>query len=153
MNGLVIKKLSEENFEDFVYLIEKLAEYEKLETPDEKAKIRLRNDGLSSNPKFEAYLGRINNRYICYIIYYMAYSSFLALPTLFLEDIFVLKEYRKKGVGQKMLDFCIKLAKEKKCGRIDLCILDWNTPSIQFFEKNNAKRLNWLFYRMDIGNS
>ena len=83
----------------------------------------------------------------------MAYSSFLALPALFLEDIFVLEEYRKKGFGQKMLDFCIKLAKEKKCGRIDLCILDWNTPSIQFFEKNNAKRLNWLFYRMDIGNS
>ena len=152
MNGLVIKKLSEENFEDFVYLIEKLAEYEKLEPPDKNAKIRLRNDGLSSNPKFEAYLGRINNRYICYIIYYMAYSSFLALPTLFLEDIFVLKEYRKKGVGQKMLDFCIKLAKEKKCGRIDLCILDWNTPSIQFFEKNNAKRLNWLYYRINLRN-
>jgi len=152
MNELIIERLSEENFEDFVYLIEKLAEYEKLKPPNEQAKIRLRNDGLSSNPKFEAYLGKIDGKYVGYIIFYMAYSSFLALPALFLEDIFVFEEYRKKGVGQKMLDFCAKLAKEKKCGRIDLCILDWNIPSIKFFEKNNAKSLNWLYYRINLRN-
>lgn len=152
MKNLVIEKLSKGNFDNFVYLIKKLAEYEKLEPPNKKAVKRLKKDGLSNNPKFEAFLSRINNDYVGYIIYFMAYSSFRALPTLFLEDFFVIEEYRKKGIGQKMFDFCVKQAKARKCGRIDLCIFDWNTPSINFFEKNNAKRLNYLFYRINLVN-
>ena len=149
-NNLIIEKLSERNFDGFVGLIVKLADYEKLKAPDNKAKKRLKKDGLSKNPKFEAFLGRINNEYVSYIIYFMAYSSFRAFPTLFLEDFFVLQEYRKKGIGQKMFDFCVKQAKTMKCGRIDLCILDWNKPSINFFEKNNAKHLSWMFYRREL---
>ena len=151
MKNSIIEKLSAKNFGNFTYLIERLAEYEKLAPPNDKAKKRLRKDGLSKNPKFEAFLAKLNNEYAGYLIYYMTYSSFLALPTLFLEDIFILKEYRKSGIGQNLLNLCLRKAKEKGCGRIDLCILDWNNPSINFFEKNNAKRLNWLFYRIDVG--
>ena len=102
MKNIIIEKFSAKNFGNFTYLIEKLAEYEKLAPPNEKAKKRLRKDGLSKNPKFEAFLAKLNNEYV-------------------------------------------------GCGRIDLCILDWNKPSINFFEKNNAKHLNWLFYRIDVG--
>lgn len=151
-NKLIIEKLSGKNFDSFVGLIVKLADYEKLKAPDKEAKKRLKKDGLSKNPKFEASLGRIKNEYVGYMIYFMAYSSFRALPTLFLEDFFVLQEHRKKGIGQKMFDFCVKQAKARKCGRIDLCIFDWNRPSINFFEKNNAKRLNYLFYRINLVN-
>ena len=147
---IVLEKISNKNFDDFLFLVEKLAEYEKLDPPDDEAKIRLRNDGLSKNPKYEAYLAKINDKAIAYIIYFMSYSSFLALPTLYLEDIFVLKEYRKKGIGQKLFNFCVKKADEKKCGRIEWHVLDWNKPGINFYEKNMARHLKeWKYYRLD----
>jgi len=144
-----IVKINHENFNDFLYLIDKLAEYEKLTPPDRQAKHRLRIDGLHTPNKYEAYLAELNDSYIGYVIYFMNYSSFLALPTLYLEDIFVLKEYRKLGIGQKLFNFCVKKANEKNCGRIEWHVLDWNKLGQDFYEKNNAKHLsNWMYYRL-----
>ena len=149
-NKFQIEKLSEKNFNEFAKLMKIFADFEKLSPPDANARLRLKKDGLGRNPKYEAYLGKIGGKYVAYTMFFMAYSSFKALPTLFLEDIFILKKYRRKGIGQKMLDFCVKTAKERKCGRIDGYILDWNTPSINFFEKNNAEHPNWVFYRINL---
>ena len=147
---LTFEKISNKNFEEFLFLVEKLAEYEKLDSPNKQAKLRLKRDGLSRDPKYEAYLTKIDNKYIGYIIYFMTYSSFLALPTLYIEDIFLLKKYRGEGFGQKMFNFCIKKAKEKNCGRIEFCVLHWNKPAIDFYEKNNAKPLKeWVYYRLE----
>jgi len=146
---LIIEKINHENFNDFLYLIDKLAEYEKLDPPNRKAKHRLRVDGLHENPKYEAYLAKIKDTYVGYIIYFMNYSSFLALPTLYLEDIFVLKEQREEGVGQNLFNFCVKKAKEKNCGRVEWHVLDWNKLGIDFYEKNHAEHLSdWLYYRL-----
>jgi len=90
-NEFIIEKISETNFNQFIHLLKALANYEKLDPPDEQAQIRLKKDGLSENPKYEAYLGYVNGKPIGYIIYFFTYSSFLALPTLYLEDIFVLE--------------------------------------------------------------
>ena len=146
---LIIEPIKNSNFDEFLKLIVKLAEYEKLTPPDEKAKIQLRKDGLSKKPKYEAYVGKINEKYVGYIIFFMTYSSILAKQTLYLEDIFVLNEYRKKGIGQKLFNFIISKAKERNCGRIEWHVLDWNQVGIKFYEKNNAKLLsNWLLYRL-----
>ncbi len=145
---LIIERISESNFDDFIYLIEKLAEYEKLDPPDAQAKIRLKRDGLSEDPKYEAYLGFLNGKPIGYIIFFFTYSSFLALPTLYLEDIFILKDYRREGFGQKMFNFCVKQAQIRGCGRMEWCVLTWNEPAIKFYEKIGASRLNWYFYRL-----
>ena len=90
---LRIEPLSEDNFEDFIYLIKRLAEYERLTPPDEVAIGRLKNDGFAKNPKYEAYVGISGSRPVAYLIYFFTYSSFLALPTLYIEDIFVLKNH------------------------------------------------------------
>ena len=135
MNEIKIEKLSEMNFDQFIKLIEVFANFENLEPPDAEAKLRLKKDGLSKNPKYEAYLGKINGEYVAYVIFFMTYASFMALPTLFLEDLFVLEESRRKGIGQKMLDHCMKFAKERNCGRVDLNVLDWNTDAINFYKK------------------
>lgn len=146
---LIIEPIKPRNFDEFLYLIDKLAEYEKLTPADEKAKMRLRKDGLSKKPKYEAYIGKIDDKYIGYIIFFMTYSSLLAKPTLYLEDIFVLKEHRETGIGQKFFNFIVSKAKERDCGRIEWHVLDWNKLGIKFYEKNNAKHLsNWLFYRL-----
>lgn len=143
----VIEKVDKRNFDDFLYLIEKLSEYEKLEPPDKEAKNRLMEDGTGKNSKYEAFLGKLNGNPISYVIYLMTYSSFLALPTLFLEDFFVLELYRRKSIGQKMFDFCVEKAKEKGCGRIEWCVLNWNTPAIKFYGKNKATKMDWTFFR------
>jgi len=147
-NSLTIKKVDEETFNEFVGLINKLAEYEKLEPPDDDAKKRLRQDCLSGKPKYQAFIGKIGAKPVSYIIYFFTYSSFLALPTLFLEDIFVLEEYRKRGVGKKMIEFIKENAKREGCGRIEFTVLKWNKVAQQFYEENKAQRLEWFLYRI-----
>jgi len=146
---LRFERVSDENFNDFVYLIEKLAEYEKSDPPDEQAKLRLREDGLSENPKYEAYLARIDNKVVGYAIFFMTYASYLALPTLYLEDIFVLEGFRNKGIGQRLFQFCVSQAKERECGRMEWCVFNWNKDAIRFYKKNGAIRLNKTYYRLD----
>lgn len=129
-------------------LIDKLAEYEKLAPPDDEPKRRLRRDCLSEKPKYEAFIGKIGDKPVSYIIYFFTYSSFLALSTLFLEDIFVLKDYRRQGIGQKMFDYLKETAKREGCGRIEFTVLKWNKSAQEFYEENGAKRLEWFLYRL-----
>jgi GNAT superfamily N-acetyltransferase len=146
--SVVIKKVNPENFNDFLFLIDKLAEYEGLAPPDEEAKERLRKDCLSDKPKYQAFIGKVGEKYVSYVIYFFTYSSFLALPTLFLEDVFVLEEYRRQGVGKKTFDFLKETAKRERCGRIEFTVLKWNKLAQEFYEKNDAHRLEWFLYRV-----
>jgi len=147
---LTIERVIADNFQDLLLLIEGLAKFEKLAPPDEAAKRRLRRDVLSKNPRCEAYLGRLGSKYVAYVIFYFTYSSFHALPNLYLEDLFVLEEYRRRGIGQAMFDFCVKRARKEGCGRIEFTVLDWNKPAQRFYEKNDAEKTNWYFYRMEL---
>ena len=145
---MIYEKVDDGNFDEFFYLVEKLAEYEKQNPLDKQVKLRLKQDALSEKPKYEAYLAKLNKNYIGYFIFFMTYSSYLALPTLYLEDIFVLEEHRKKGIGQKMFQFCVQQAKEKGCGRMEWCAYNWNKPAINFYKKITATRLNKTYYRL-----
>ncbi len=145
---VVIEKVNEETFDDFLGLINKLAQYEQLAMPDDEAKNRLRRDCLSDKPKYWAFIGRVGGKPVSYFIYFFTYSSFLALPTLFLEDIFVLEEYRRLGIGKKLFDFLKETAKQEECGRIEFTVLKWNKSAQEFYEKNGAQRLEWYLYRV-----
>ena len=144
-----IKKVTPDNFDKFTGLIEKLAGYEKLTPPDDAAKKRLGEDALSENPRYEAYLGFLNGDAAGYITIYYTYSTFLAKPTLYLEDIFVLEECRKKGLGKALFEFCRNIARTKGCGRMDWTVLTWNEPSIRFYEKQGGERQDWYLYRLE----
>lgn len=149
-NRITYEKISKNNFDDFLFLLNKLAEYEKLDPPNKDGIKRLKNDGLSKNPKYLAYVVRLNKKPIGYIIYFFTYSSFVTLPTFYLEDIFILEKYRQKGIGEQMFQFCINIAKESECGRMEWCVLNWNKPAIKFYEKYNPQRLtDWYYYRLN----
>lgn len=147
-NSIVIHQVNEEIFDDFLGLIDKLAEYEKLAPPNKEARRRLRIDCLSDKPKYQAFIGKIGNKCVSYVIYFFAYSSFLGLPTLYSEDIFVLEEYRRQGVGKRMLDHLKEIAKLEGCCRIEFTVLKWNKSAQEFYEKNKAKRAEWFLYRL-----
>jgi len=149
--SITIEPISESNFDEFLRLIDRLAEYEKLDPPDEGARARLWEHGLGEHPLYEAFIARLDGEVVAYAIYFMTYSSFKAMPTLYLEDIFVLEEHRRKGVGRRMFARVVARAKEKGCGRMEWCVLDWNTPAQRFYKATGAERLGWYFYRLDGG--
>ncbi len=147
--SLFIKKLSEDDFEAFFSLIVALADYEHLTPPDLNAKVRLKRDAFSARPKFEAYLAFLNSAPVGYAIIFETYSSFLAKPTLYLEDLFVLPSARKQKVGFGLFRFLIALAVERGYGRMEWQVLNWNQLAIDFYERLGATRQqDWLPYRL-----
>lgn len=147
---VTIVPLTPERFDDFARLIEALADYEHLERPDAAAIGRLRADAFASRPRFEAALALDQgDRPIGYAIWFETYSSFLAKPTMFLEDLFVLERARGAGAGAKLFEFVRRLGDERGCGRMDWNVLDWNTPARQFYDRRKAQWMKeWLLYRL-----
>lgn len=144
-----VRKVEKKDFNNLLNLIDALADYEKLERPDIEAQNRLRKDIFGAGPKIFVYLGEIEDKIVGYAITCYLYSSFLALPTLYLEDIFVLPEYRSQGIGKALFMHCSKLALENNCGRMEWMVLDWNKLAIDFYEKIGAKQMKeWLPFRM-----
>jgi GNAT superfamily N-acetyltransferase len=85
-----------------------------------------------------------------YAFVFETYSTFLALPTLYLEDLFVLPEYRGRKAGYALFRHCAEEALRRGCGRFEWAVLDWNRPAIEFYERLGAKHLHdWLIYRLD----
>jgi GNAT superfamily N-acetyltransferase len=143
-----IRRLDSANFGDFVELLGQFAVYEKLEGPDEEAKLRLKADGLDENPKYHAFIVFADNKAVAFVVYFFTYATFNAKPTLFIEDIFVCEAYRGKGIGKLIFKHCIHEAKDRKFGRIDFAVLDWNQPAIDFYDNVGAERLPWFAYRL-----
>ena len=134
-----------------IKLIVALAEFEKLTPPDAEARKRLLEDGFGERPRFETWLAFVvgSKEPVGYALIFETYSSFLARPSLYLEDIFVLPEYRGRGIGSALLRHCIRLADERGCGRAEWTCLDWNTRAQCTYEKLGAKRLSeWYLYRL-----
>jgi GNAT superfamily N-acetyltransferase len=134
-------------------LIDALADYEKLPPPDDAAKARLAEDLFGSPPRIDAFLAEMNGSAVGYALILETYSSFLALPTLFLEDIFVLSEWRGHKVGSALFREVLAEARRRGCGRIEWAGLTWNQLAIDFYERYGAKRLeDWRVYRLDLNN-
>ena len=147
---MTIVPLTPERFDDFARLIDALADYEHLDRPDAAATARLRADAFAPRARFEAALALDETeRPIGYAIWFETYSSFLAKPTMFLEDLFVLEGARGTGAGGKLFEFVRKLGEERGCGRMDWNVLDWNAPARDFYRRRNAHWMNeWLLYRL-----
>jgi len=85
-----------------------------------------------------------------YAIYFFTYSSFLARPTLYLEDVFVLQEHRGKGAGKAFFAALRRAAKKARCGRMEWTVLNWNLPAIKFYDAQGARPLKeWTTYRLE----
>lgn len=146
---IVIRRAERTDAETLIGLITALAEFEHLPPPDADAQARLIEHGFGPAPKFEAYLAESDGVPVGYAFLFETYSTFLARPTLYLEDLFVLPEYRRRGIGKALLRFCIALAHERGCGRMEWTCLDWNVNAQQVYEGLGAKRMaEWYLYRL-----
>jgi GNAT superfamily N-acetyltransferase len=130
-------------------LIGALADTEHLSRLDAAARERLERDAFGPSPRFEAWLAESDGRPVGYAITFYTYSTFLALPSLYLEDIFVLPEYRSQKIGAALFMHCAHLALEQECGRMEWQVLHWLTPAVEFYRKLGATRLEgWMPYRL-----
>ena len=137
---MTLTPLTEDRFDAFAGLIQALADYEKLEGPDEAAVARLRADAFRAPPRFEAVLALDGaGRAVGYAMWFETYSSFLARPTLYLEDIFVLEDTRGQGVGSRLFDHVRALGAQRGCGRMEWQVLDWNTSARDFYARRGAR--------------
>ncbi len=148
--SLRVRKLEPQDVPALLELIDGLADYEKLARPDAGARERLAKDAASDPPRFHTLLAEIDGEPVGYAIYFFTYSTFLAKPTLYLEDIFVLPDKRGHGAGLAMFRECTRVAVEHECGRMEWQVLSWNEPSIKFYERLGARHLDtWLPFRLD----
>ena len=130
-------------------LVRALADYEKLAPPDADACGRLLADIFSSRPRLECYLAEADGAAAGYAFVFETYSSFLALPTLYLEDLFVLPAWRGKRAGFTLFRAMVAEAASRGCGRMEWTVLDWNEPAIMFYRRSGAKYMKeWHLYRL-----
>jgi len=146
---VIVRRAKPEDAEAMIRLILALAEYEKLPPPDEEAQHRLIRDAFAPHPRFEVYLAEVDGKAVGYAFVFETYSTFLALPTLYIEDIFVLPEYRGYKVGSALFRKCVKIAKERGCGRMEWVTLDWNVSAQKFFKRYGARHMKeWYPFRL-----
>ncbi|UTW63535.1 GNAT family N-acetyltransferase [bacterium SCSIO 12741] len=137
MQSIEIRKGKEEDVSALLGLITELAIYEKAGDQVEVTEEDLRRDGFGDHPIFEFFVALEGDRIAGIALYYTKYSTWKG-PCLFLEDIVVREEDRRKGIGSRLFNAVIQVAKSRHVKRMEWQVLDWNEPAIQFYKKYQA---------------
>ncbi len=128
--------------------IKELAEYEHM-SDQVVATPELLQDTIFVQKKAEVVIAEYQNRPVGFALFFHNYSTFLGRPGIYLEDLYVKEEMRGKGLGTQILAYLANLATERGCGRLEWACLDWNEPSIQFYQSMGAVPMNeWTVYRL-----
>lgn len=133
---MIIRKAKENDVEAIHSLIVALATFEKEPLAVVNTPQNLLED-LFSKQRCHALVAEEYNTIVGFALYYFGYSTWKG-RTLYLEDIYVIDEARNKGIGQALFDEVVQIAKKEKVKRMDWQVLEWNTPAISFYKKNNA---------------
>ena len=147
--ALTIRMARPDDVPTILRLIRGLAEYERLAhlVPVEEAS--LREHLFGRRPYCEVLIGELDGRPAGFALFFHNYSTFLGKPGIYLEDLFVLPEDRGRGLGTALLRTIGRLAVERGCGRVEWAVLDWNEPSIRFYESLGARAMDeWTIYRV-----
>lgn len=144
-----IERVNRDSVKDFLLLIDGLARYEHASPPDDAARRRLEIDALSNNPPYRAFVAYLGDMPVGYIIHYYTYSTYDGKRIFFLEDIFVVENVRKKGVGKELFNFCLEEAKKQGCCELQWTVLTWNEDAIGFYERMGGKRQDLHIYSIE----
>ena len=146
----VIRPATENDSALILSFIQGLAEYEKLAHEVVATEQDLRNTLFGVKPSAEVLIAEYMGKPAGFALFFPSYSTFLARAGIYLEDLFVLPEFRGHGIGKTLLSQLAGLAVERNMGRLDWSVLDWNEPAIKFYEQIGARGLSdWTQYRLD----
>jgi GNAT superfamily N-acetyltransferase len=149
MNRIDIRAATAADVPHILGFIRELAEYEKLSHEVVATEELLREHLFGPRPMAEALIARLEEKPVGFALFFHNFSTFLAKPGIYLEDLFVQPAVRGKGVGTALLREVAKLAMTRKCGRLEWSVLDWNEPSIKFYKNLGAVPMSdWTIYRV-----
>ena len=142
MTSLNIRPVTPEDVQVLFNLIKALAEYEQLGDQVVGNPSKLKKHLFGEKPCIEAVLAEWSGETAGFALFFPNYSTFLTQPGLYLEDLFVLPEYRRRGIAKAIFIYLAKLALQRGNGRFEWSVLDWNKPAIAFYEKMGAEILS-----------
>ncbi|XP_076024901.1 thialysine N-epsilon-acetyltransferase-like [Genypterus blacodes] len=155
-----IRAAKEDDCKDVSRMIMELAVFEKM--PDQVAisSKELQRDGFCQNPLFQCLVAEVPEEHgskdghtvVGYSLYFYTYSTWKG-PTVYIEDLYVMPDFRRDGIGQALMTKVAQVAKEKRCVRLQLAVLDWNSPARDFYAAKGGQDLTvsqgWHFIRFD----
>ena len=149
MSGIKIRKAEPRDVSEMLNLIKELAEYEDGLNQVTMTEDELENDGFGSNPLYECIVADDGNSLKGIALYFYAYSTWNG-KVLYLEDLIISRKNRVKGLGSKLMNEVIEIAKNKNVKRLSWQVLDWNLDAQDFYRKFGASLDNeWLNGRLD----
>jgi len=132
-----------------LYFVQELAKYEKM-LDQVIATEALLQDWIFVQKKAEVIFAVVDGKEIGIALFFHNFSTFIGRAGIYLEDLFVLPEYRGKGYGKAIMKMLAKIAVERGCGRLEWSCLDWNKPSIAFYLSLGAQQMqDWTVYRLE----
>jgi GNAT superfamily N-acetyltransferase len=147
--NITIAPATSDDIPTILGLIRELADYEKLSQMVQATEESLRRDLFGPRPFAEILIGRLEGQAVGYALFFPSYSTFLAKPGIYLEDVYVQPAARGVGVGKALFRAVAMVAHERGCGRLEFSVLDWNQPSIDFYRALGSEALEeWTMYRL-----
>ena len=149
MERFRIRTASEQDVPLILQFIRDLAEYERLAHMVVCTEEQLRNVLFGPRPFAEVIIGEEDGAPAGFALFFHNFSTFLGKPGMYLEDLYVRPKFRSQGLGKALLTQVARIAVERDCGRMEWSVLDWNEPSIRFYERLGANPLSdWTVYRL-----
>ena len=147
--GFEIRAASADDVAIILGFIKKLAAYEKLTDEVVATEELLQETLFGPNRTAEVAIGYFADKPVGFVLFFHTYSTFLARPGLYIEDLFVDEDCRGRGYGRALLLYVARLAKERGCGRLEWSVLDWNEPAIGFYRRLGAAPMTeWTVFRL-----
>lgn len=153
MSGLLIRDAGPDDAGEIHRLILALCEYEKedpattVRATEQSLRAQLRED----SPPFRCLLAQVDGVVVGFALFFFNYSTWRGCQGLYLEDLFVEPDYRKRGIGAQLLVRLAKVAQERGCERMEWVVLDWNTPAIEFYRSLGAQLMDaWTTCRLNV---
>ena len=144
-----IRPASEDDVPIILSFIKELAEYERLSHEVIATEDTLRECLFGERRFAEVVIGYYGNDPVGFALFFYNFSTFLSKPGIYLEDLYVKPEFRRRGYGRVLLLYLARLAKERGCGRFEWSALDWNEPAINFYKNLGAVPMDeWTVYRV-----
>ncbi|HYR06186.1 MAG TPA: GNAT family N-acetyltransferase [Longimicrobium sp.] len=149
VSRLRIRPATEADVPLILRFIRELAEYERLLHEVVATEERLRDTLFGARPAAEVVIAEEDGEALGFALFFHNYSTFLAQPGLYLEDLYVRPEARGRGAGRALLAHLARLARERGCGRLEWWVLDWNESAIRFYRSLGAQPMDdWTVFRL-----
>jgi len=149
IDGFTIRHAEESDVPLILWFVKQLAEYEKLSHEVKAAEADYRRNLFGEKQFAEVIIGEYHSKPVGYALYFYNFSTFTGKPGIYLEDLYVKPEERGKGFGTALLSCLAKNAIDKECSRFEWAVLDWNEPSIKFYESMGATLMkDWIITRV-----